>query len=312
VGRRDIYHDSIELANGSVESIGRGAELVGDAALAPILGARKDGRENADSARALLLTLLGELVRPAERAAWTQSLVEALGLLGVGQKAARQAISRLKESGWLMSERVGRRTRWRFTPALEQLLDDGAERIYRFGWENPEWDGRWLVVLASISERQRRLRYRMTVGLTWAGFGSVAPGVWISPWVDREAELRRVLGTLGVEGATSFRAELGHLGDSDEIVARSWDLDAVREHYRRLFVELDALEPHDPETTARDLVVMVHRWRRFPFLDPGLPRELLPADWPSSRAAARFRDLHQRWRPIAAEWWRDKDAEFSV
>jgi phenylacetic acid degradation operon negative regulatory protein len=313
----NIYHDSIESANRSVVlqdpvEPGEPTSLIRDAALAPVLGARKDGRENADSAGSLLLTLLGELVRPTGRAAWTQSLVEASGLLGVGHKAARQAISRLRDRGWLVSERVGRRTRWEFTPSLGRLLDDGAERIYGFGQDEPEWDGRWLIVLASISQSQRRLRYRMTVGLTWAGFGSPAPGVWISPWVDRETEARQVLGSLGVEGATSFRAELGTLGDRGDMVARSWDLDALGERYRRLLAEMDGLEPRDPATTARDLVLLVHRWRRFPLLDPGLPSELLPADWPSSRAAARFRETHEAWQPIAAAWWREKDAEFSV
>ena len=263
-------------------------------------------------AGALLLTLLGELVRPSGGAAWTQSLIEALELLDVSPKAARQAVSRLKDREWLVGERVGRRTRWRFTPTLDRLLDDGAQRIYGFGQELPTWDSRWLIVLASIPERRRQLRYRMTVALTWAGFGTLAPGVWISPWVERETEATRVLSTLDVDGTTSFRSELGSVGDSHDIVRRSWDLDSVRDHYRRFLVELDRLDPSDPASTARDLIMLVHGWRRFPFLDPGLPGELLPDDWPAAPAAARFRDLHRRWQPIAADWWRRTEDRFSA
>jgi phenylacetic acid degradation operon negative regulatory protein len=35
-------------------------------------------------------------------------------------------------------------------------------------------------------------------------------------------------------------------------------------------------------------------WRRLPFLDPGLPPELLPADWHGARAAELFGQLRTR------------------
>jgi len=50
-------------------------------------------------------------------------------------------------------------------------------------------------------------------------------------------------------------------------------------------------------------VEMVQEWRRFPFLDPDLPAELLDHDWPGPRAAAAFHDRHDRWhRQAQAEW----------
>ena len=48
---------------------------------------------------------------------------------------------------------------------------------------------------------------------------------------------------------------------------------------------------------------MVQEWRRFPFLDPDLPGELLDHDWPGPRAAAAFHDRHAAWHAAAqAEW----------
>jgi phenylacetic acid degradation operon negative regulatory protein len=35
-------------------------------------------------------------------------------------------------------------------------------------------------------------------------------------------------------------------------------------------------------------------WRRLPYLDPGLPAELLPADWTGVRAADLFFALRER------------------
>ena len=42
-------------------------------------------------------------------------------------------------------------------------------------------------------------------------------------------------------------------------------------------------------------VELVHAWRRFPSIDPVLPRELLPARWSGRQAARLFADRHQRW-----------------
>ena len=48
---------------------------------------------------------------------------------------------------------------------------------------------------------------------------------------------------------------------------------------------------------------MVHAWRKFPFLDPDLPGELLPARWPRARAHALFHERHERWDAAAREYF---------
>src|SRR5262249_25655755 len=101
------------------------------------------------SARSLLLTVLGEYVLPGGEPAWTATLVGALGVLGVAEKAARQALARTAGDGWLASTRHGRRAKWELTQAGRRLLTDGAHRIYSFGQGQNAWDGRWLVLLTS-------------------------------------------------------------------------------------------------------------------------------------------------------------------
>ena len=85
-----------------------------------------------DSARSVLFTVLGELVLPTGGEAWTSAFIDVFGRLGVEEKAARQALMRTAADNWLSSERVGRRTVWRLTPAAERLLQDGTERIFGF------------------------------------------------------------------------------------------------------------------------------------------------------------------------------------
>src|SRR5258707_2249018 len=93
------------------------------------------------SARSLLLTVLGEYVLPAGEPVWTGTLVAALGLLGVAEKAARQALARTAAEGWITSSRHGRLARWRLTHARRRLLTARAPRIYSFGARRPDWDG---------------------------------------------------------------------------------------------------------------------------------------------------------------------------
>jgi phenylacetic acid degradation operon negative regulatory protein len=251
------------------------------------------------SARSLLLTVLGEFVLPDGGAAWTGALVGALGACGVEEKAARQAVARASSAGWLRSERIGRRARWHLTDWAERLLTEGTERIYSFGAERPRWDGRWLLVLVSVPERHRHLRYRLRTRLTWAGFGALGPGAWISPDLAREEEAARVLRDLGLDEAVSFTAEPGSIGAAAELVREAWDLGAIDAAYEAFLAETAAAEPGSPTEAFAAVVRLVHTWRRFPFLDPGLPVALPPAGWSGTRAATAFHECHDTWAPAA-------------
>ena len=56
------------------------------------------------------------------------------------------------------------------------LLTRGAARIYEFGLRTENWDGQWLMLLASVPEANRHLRYRLRVRLEWQGFGLAGVG----------------------------------------------------------------------------------------------------------------------------------------
>jgi phenylacetic acid degradation operon negative regulatory protein len=260
------------------------------------------------------MTMLGEFVLPNGHKVWTQTLIEALALLGVRDKAARQAIARMHDRGWLERTRVGRRTRWHLTDSTLAMLEAGAERIYGFGRHRPAWNGDWVILLASVPERDRNLRYRMGMGLSWSGFGTLGQGIWISPWADEEPAAVEVLNGLGVD-AMSFVGGLGQLGRVDELVEQAWDLPTLRSHYESFLDDTAHLVDGGLSELGGDsvaeLALLVHRWRRFPFLDPGLPAELLPADWPGHAAVDRFTEARNRLREPAASWWIEREALFA-
>lgn len=248
----------------------------------------------APAARSVLLTLLGEYVRQRPGGVWQETLVRGLEALDYKTHAARQALARSVAGGWLTTERHGRRSRLQLTPATARMLSTGAERIYTFG-EPWTWDGRWLLVALRVPEERREVRHQVRTQLAWAGFGSLGGGLWISPHTDREARLLGDVGDSAPGALLSFRAELGAVGDARDVVATAWDLDAVAAAYRAFIEAHSRLRPSDDAARFRAQTRLVHDWRKFPFLDPDLPAELLPARWPSRRAHEVFHTRHAEW-----------------
>jgi phenylacetic acid degradation operon negative regulatory protein len=285
---------------------GRTGELASSPA--PALSRRREVGEA--SARSLLITVLGEYVLPRGGPVWTSVLVRAMGLLGVAEKSARQALARSAAEGWVSPDRSGRRVRWELTEPGRTLLTDGARRIFSFGQAAREWDGRWLLVLASVPDSKRELRHRLRTQLAWAGFGALAAGVWVSPDPEREAEARSILASLGLaDSAMSFLGRYGAVGTQETVARQAWDLDAVSARYQDF---IDAFADAGPATGPDFFVAqtrLVHAWRRFPFLDPQLPAGLLPSGWAGTTAAELFESRHEAWQGEAARHWETLVAE---
>jgi phenylacetic acid degradation operon negative regulatory protein len=254
----------------------------------------------AESARGLLFTILGEFVLPAGGSAWTSAFVRLFARLGIEEKAIRQALARTAADGWIRPERVGRLTRWWLTADGDRLLTEGSARIYAFTSSQRDWDGSWLLVLARVAETDRAARHLLRTRLAWAGLGSPAPGIWVTTRPERQAEIELVLSQAGVTDGQIFAAR--HRGGSEiaGLVRQSWDLAEIEQEYEAF---LAAFEPASaPDPLAR-LTELVQAWRRFPAIDPGLPAELLPADWSGERAVRLFAARHELWAAAAAQEW---------
>jgi phenylacetic acid degradation operon negative regulatory protein len=269
---------------------------------APVLSRRHS--VSPPSARSLLLTVLGELVLPNPDPVWTSALLEVLAGVDVEEKSARQAIARTAADGWIVSSRDGRRVRWELAPPGRELLTTGAARIYSAGGRQPNWDGRWLVVLASVPESQRKLRHRLQTRLAWAGLGNPAPGLWVSPHPERVSEVGRIIAELGLDGAAlSFVGPYAGIGSEPSLVDRAWDLDEVSAYYAEFLDAFTDIDPQPGMPTLLAQVQLVHDWRRFPFLDPALPDSLLPDRWIGHRARELFDAKHRAWAPETRRHW---------
>ncbi|WP_307220399.1 PaaX family transcriptional regulator C-terminal domain-containing protein [Microbacterium sp. SORGH_AS_0888] len=223
------------------------------------------------------------------------AIVQLAEAAGVAGPLARTALTRLKQKGILVPERRGRVAGYRLSEGAVRLLDEGDRRILQP--RTMRLDDPWCVVSFSLPESRRALRSQLRRRLAQIGFGPVASALWIGPDFLRD-EVRGVLAELDVQSqAVLFTTPRpiveGSLADA---VARWWDLAAIA-HAHRAFAEtvrpLLADEP-DEEEAFRRFVTGVDAWRPLSFLDPGLPYELLPGNWPGRESAMLFHEL--KWR----------------
>lgn len=251
--------------------------------------------------RGTLITVLGDYVRPARQPAPTSAFIDVMARLGVEESACRQALIRAAADGWLVTEREGRFTWWRLSPAFEQFLDQGAEKIFGFTATQPDWDRRWLVVVTRAAETNRAGRHLLRTRLRWGGFGSLAPGVWITTHTDRVQLVELLFQEAGVhEDSQIFLSEYLAGGDVATVVRQAWDLDEIEREYEEFLATFTRQPSSDPLVRVTQLV---HAWRPLALLDPALPRELLPAEWIGARAAKLFHRQHAKWLPDATREW---------
>ena len=253
------------------------------------------------TARSLLLTLLGECVLFDGQPVWTSSFLYVLGGLGIAEKSARQAIARATSAGWIESQRDGRRASWILTPQIRQFMEVGSLRVHSISRARLPWDGRWLVIFLTLPETQRATRTRVYRALQWAGFGSPRSGLWVTPHTDRVEEVGKIIAEMKLSGLpVAFTGPSVDFGLIDrELVEQSWDLDKIYEHYEMILDRFGKLRPQSDDSILFTHLQLVNAWQQLPFIDPGLPTELLPPNWNGLRAAARIGSLRSKWQDAA-------------
>jgi phenylacetic acid degradation operon negative regulatory protein len=242
--------------------------------------------------RHLIITVYGLYARHDGGWLSVATLIRLLADLGIDEPAVRSAISRLKRRGILQSRRYGGSAGYQLSAEALAILREGDARIFRRRRATLA-DG-WVLAVFSVPESERHRRHVLRSELTRLGFGMVAPGVWIVPAhpQDTTAETLRRLELDAY--ADLFRADHLAFGDPTDKIRRWWDLDELERQYESFIRaheptlrESGAGPPGEKEAFAAYVRVLTD-WRRLPYLDPGLPAELLPDGWVGIRAADLF------------------------
>jgi phenylacetic acid degradation operon negative regulatory protein len=245
--------------------------------------------------RHLIVTVYGLYARDG---GWLSvaCLIELLAALCVDEPAVRSSISRLKRRGILVARRHGGAAGYELSEEALAILREGDDRIFRR--ERATVTDGWMLAVFSVPEAERHKRHVLRSQLTRLGFGTAAPGVWIAPahLHDATADMLRRFELDSY--ADLFRGDHLAFGDLAAKVRGWWDLDELERLYQE-FIDahtpvLGRSEPVEEAWAFAGYVRALTDWRRLPYLDPGLPVDLLPEDWIGVRAADLFFGLRER------------------
>lgn len=245
------------------------------------------------------MTIYGLYARDSDGWLSVATLIRLMADLGADEPAVRSSISRLKRRGILDPRRVSGAAGYGLSAAGWQTLAEGDRRI--FGRPRARLSDGWLLAVFSVPEEERKQRHALRSQLSALGFGTVSAGVWIAPG-HLAGETQDVLERSGLAGYVAlFRADYLAFGHVAGQLGRWWDLDRLqhmyaefREVYGPLLRRWDGACGGGDAAAFTTYVKALTDWRRLPFLDPGLPAELLPPHWQGAQAADLFAQLRAR------------------
>ena len=278
-------------------------------AIDEIIAGREHGSNEQPTHYRYIFTFFGIYGRPAGKVLPVAAIVRLLSELECEPSSVRSSISRLKSKGVLVSKKTASGNGYALSENLESHMRVGDERIF-----SPRPMGvsdSWLLVSFSVPESERQNRHKIRVGLARIGFGTVGAGLSIGP-ARLEADVVEYIREHQLWSYVElFVCQPSGLGDLQAKVSRWWDLDSLSKEYQA-FVDSYQDESTKLQNSFRNgsistrdafrlYVPLVTHWRRLPYLDPGLPLELLPANWVGVVARKVFSDLHRLLSSLAAQ-----------
>ncbi|WHZ00171.1 phenylacetic acid degradation operon negative regulatory protein PaaX [Peribacillus simplex] len=251
--------------------------------------------------QSMIFTIYGDYIRNYGNKIWIGSLIRLLKEFGHNEQGVRVAVSRMVKQGWIQSEKQGNKSYYFLTDRGVQRMDEAANRIYKM--KPNEWDGKWRILMYTIPEDKRQLRDDLRKELLWSGFGSFSSGCWISP-NDLEKQINRLIEKYDIkEYVDFFISEYKGPKEDQSLVEKSWPLEEIEnkyeefiEKYSKQFIVHQSIINRGEMSDADCFVErtnLVHEYRKFLFIDPGLPKELLPSKWNGNHAALLFSQYYQ-------------------
>lgn len=263
--------------------------------------------------QSMIFTIYGDYIRHYGNKIWIGSLIRLLKEFGHNEQSVRVAVSRMMKQGWLESEKVGNKSYYFLTKRGKLRMEEAANRIFKL--MPNEWDGKWRILMYTIPEEKRQIRDELRKELLWSGFGSFSNGCWISPNnLDNEVEFLIEKYDIN-EYVDFFVSEYKGPKENRALVEKSWPLLEIEARYKEFITTysqqyiVHQSMMNDKKMSLAECFVertrLVHEYRKFLFIDPGLPKDLLPEIWSGNHAALLFEQYYKLLAPSASEFFEE-------
>ncbi|MDJ0314788.1 PaaX family transcriptional regulator C-terminal domain-containing protein [Arthrobacter sp. H35-D1] len=253
------------------------------------------------STTSLLRTVIGLYLR--ETGGWMASsaLVELMQAMDIPATLTRTALTRLRKKAVVVSAARDGMAGYELDSRAARMLERGDRRIH--APRSMDAHDPWCLISFSLPESERERRHQLRRQLHWIGCGMVSPGLWVAPDYLRK-EVAEILESLGLgERAVLFTTSRPHvIGELRDVVAGWWDLDAIATLYLDFIKFTEQLPQGGVDAAPQAFatyVNLIDRWRMIPYLDPGLPTDCLPSDWPGGAGVAIFQRISKSHAPAS-------------
>ncbi|MCQ5364845.1 phenylacetic acid degradation operon negative regulatory protein PaaX [Anoxybacillus salavatliensis] len=251
--------------------------------------------------RSLIFTIYGDYIRHYGNQIWIGSLIRLLKEFGHNAQATRAAISRMSKQGWIQSKKKGNKSYYSLTDRGVKRIEEAAKRIYKIKPE--KWDGKWRILIYTIPEEKRNLRDELRKELIWSGFGTISNSCWLSP-NPLEKQVYDLIDKYDIQPYVDFFiSEYNGPHTSAQLVEKCWNIEEINKKYEEfisIYSQKYIIDKHKVqkgEISDAECFVertqLVHEYRKFLFIDPGLPEDLLPKEWMGNHAASLFSDYYK-------------------
>ncbi|MET8431132.1 PaaX family transcriptional regulator C-terminal domain-containing protein [Nocardia sp. NPDC004860] len=210
-----------------------------------------------------------------------QALIKVGELFGIAERTTRVALTRMAADGDVTVDNgICRLT--------ERLVRRQAQQEQACSPIPKEWNGNWEVAVVTTTARPLAERVSLRKSMLGARFAELREGVWTRP-----ANLLQHIDRIATEQCLFFE---GRYRNDAELAAELWDLSAWAAESRRLCVELEAAD-----SLVSGFMANAEVFRQL-LLDPCLPPELLPADWPGDELRQRFSEFNRAYAQRLREY----------
>lgn len=217
----------------------------------------------------ILVTIFGDLARRPGDQISGALLSRLTDPMGIKPEAMRVALHRLRNDGWITSQRQGRTSRYSLTPHGLKESDAASPRIYANSAMTPE--GPWHLLIGEPAPAAQRSEAEKQ----WRGQGYivVAPGTYLGhgPRPSTCSDFLVLEGT-----PTHVPAWLCNKIGTPELAAAYRALEDALDRALPLIRSASHIAPLDAAILR---VVIVHNWRRALLAHPDLPEIFFPKDW---------------------------------
>lgn len=258
--------------------------------------------------RWLILDFFAAFVRRLDNHIAIAHLVQLMRDVALDEQTVRSSVSRLKRRGWVLPDRVNGLAGYRISDSALASLAEGDARVFRT--EPALLEDGWCIVFFSIPASLAKSRHALRSRLTWWGFGNPAPGVWIAPHRSH-SYAERIIEELDLGRYSAvFGGDYLGVEELDGFINRAWNFSRLSARYSGFIDQHaevvarwnDGRRKLGPREAFVDYLTTLNAWRSIPFLDPGLPPELLPDNWRGEEAINLFQEIERTLNERAMEY----------